>query len=239
MAIIESEPNAAVRAQYSLELSQWFKNQQQIDSLIAFLQEQNTEGSLEQLYSEYIQLDSVAAAQSLLTELEVSGNEELIAFARLNQILLNLKSEGKSILEMDSLQLSVVDEYSHSEYRVSGQARAIKASIDDILQPIELEGDTGIYRLASGDMYSTDGNPTLQLLNNPVKDFIGVNILASITEAELQISFFDVLGKEVASLSLPASNELRIALEGISNGNYILSITQNQQKVGAVNFSKF
>jgi Secretion system C-terminal sorting domain len=239
MAIIESEANAAVKAQYSLELTQWFKNQQQIDSLIAFLQEQNTEGSLEQLYSEYIQLDSVAAAQSLLTELEVSGNEELIAFARLNQILLNLKADGKSILEMDSLQLSVVDEYSHSEYRVSGQARAIKASIDDILQPIELEGDTGIYRLASGDMYSTDGNPTLQLLNNPVKDFIGVNILSPITEAELQISFFDVLGKEVASLTLPASNELRIPLEGVSNGNYILSVTQNEQKVGAINFSKF
>ena len=239
MAIIESESNPAIKAQYSLELSQWFKNQEQIDSLIAFLQEQNTEGSLEQLYSEYIQLDSVAAAQSLLTELEVSGNGELIAFARLNQLLLNLKSEGKSILEMDSLQLSVVDEYSLSEYRVSGQARAIKASIDDILQPIVLEGDTGIYRLALGDMYSTDGNPTLQLLNNPVKDFIGVNILTPLAEAELQISLFDVLGKEVASLTFPASNELRIPLEGISNGSYILSVTQNQQKVGVVKFSKF
>ena len=239
MAIIESESNPAIKAQYSLELSQWFKNQEQIDSLIAYLQEQNTEGSMEQLYSEYIQLDSLPAAQSLLSELVVSGNEELIAFAYLNQILLNLKAEGKSILEMDSTQLSIIDEYSHSEYRVSGQARAIKASIDDILQPIELESDTSSYRLAFGGLFTTEGSQTLQLLNNPARDFIGVNILTPLTDKELQISFFDVLGKEVTSLTLPASNELRISLEGISNGNYILSVIQNEQKVGSVNFSKF
>ncbi len=238
MLIIEGEENMALKAQYTLELSQWFKEQEQLDSLIGFLQEQQSAGANEQLYAEWMRRDSVEAAQEVLDDMYSSGNQEWTAFAEINQILLDLKAASLSLLQMDSVQLDVITAYANNDLRVSGQARAIKASIDNVMQTIPLESDTGNYRIVYSEQEEEDKS-SLLILSNPVIDQLEFEICSDLTKEELQLFIIDAQGRELIRQRQSSSVRISLPVSELSSGKYIVSVKQGSRTIGTRSFNKF
>ncbi len=238
MLIIEEQENVALKAQYTLELSQWFKEQEQLDSLIGFLQEQQSAGANEQLYAEWMRRDSVEAAQVVLDDMYSSGNQEWIAFAEINQILLDLKESSLSLFEIDSVQLDVITTYANSDLSISGQARAIKASIDNVIQTIPLESDTGNFRIAYSEQVEEDKSSIL-ILSNPVIAQLEFVIKSDVTQEELQVYIIDSQGKVLISQRQAPSGRVSLGVSGLSASKYIVSVKQGDRAIGTKSFSKF
>ncbi len=238
MLIIEEQENVALKAQYTLELSQWFKEQEQLDSLIGFLQEQQSAGANEQLYAEWMRRDSVEAAQVVLNDMYSSGIQEWIAFAEINQILLDLKGNSLSLLEMDSVQLDVITTYANSDLSISGQARAIKASIDNVIQTIPLESDTGTYRMAFSEQ-GEEEKSSLLILGNPLINQLDLEISSDLTKEELQLFIIDSQGRELISQRQAASSRISLLLSDWPSGKYIVSVKQGSRTIGTKSFCKF
>lgn len=219
--ILENESNPVLRAQYVIELTHWYQSQSQMDSLLALLSEF---GRRQELFRTYMAMDSLALADMVLSDLELSSFTEDKMFAQVNKILLQLRSNGLSIQEMDSSGVALLRWIINENNAMSDQARNILYMIDSVYSPIPIEGDTGMYRIAVNSEAQGD-DAFIRLNGNPVKDVLNFELVSIENSSELIfIELIDASGKLVDSRTTVRSIQYAVPLHSLNSGLYLLRI---------------
>lgn len=217
------------------------------DSVIWYLNGENTLWAKYMLAFEYFAKGDTMNAENTLnnitTAFSLSSSDllEHSQYLTYFEILKQLKSEGKSICEADSVQTAIL--YSlmnNSEGPVSSFASNVLLSrgLINYNEPYILpEEGYKSSKIHHRNLNETQETSQLKVYPNPARDYIIIEYILDREPENASIFLYDVSGKTILSQSLKATRDfLVVPLTGIPSGNYLCSLRMGNNSVQNVKF---
>ena len=219
---------------YYLELNDYFRRLSKQDSILVmidFLKTSGTTYNLEQAFSIYLSNEELDSANVLFEQISIREDVES-DWLTLNGILLDLSNQEKSIFEMDSIQLSNIEEIAFQEEESPSKANA--ESILTLLTWVDFEyslPEENGNRL-NGSSYGTSNNSKFELLKiapNPANNEV---IISGYSNSIQSLEIRDIMGKTVyLEIIQSVSGMMKINVTKFYSGSYFVRIIDNNNQI--------
>ena len=222
---------------YYLELNDYFRRLSEQDSILVmidFLKASGTTYNLEQAFSIYLANEELDSANILFEQISIREDVES-DWLTLNGILLDLSNQEKSIFEIDSIQLSNIEEIAFQEEESPSKANA--ESILTLLTWVDFEyslPEENGNRL-NGSSYGTSNNSKFELLKiapNPANNEV---IISGYSNSIQSLEIRDISSKIIDIESIQNLNgNIKMNVSKLNAGIYFVKIVDqnNNIKVG-------
>ncbi|MCD4695827.1 MAG: T9SS type A sorting domain-containing protein, partial [Bacteroidales bacterium] len=212
------------------------------DSIIAVLEAENSLWSKYMLASEYVSNGDITMAENTLNnilvlfELSAKEQEEYQDYVDFFGVIFDLKLEGKSIFELDSLQKDILYPVAVEENnRCNSWARNVLLTTDTLnyLEPVILPNylkSSAVIPLPAQKLAEEN---KLYVYPNPAKSYFIVKYELDNYYAEASVLLTDNAGKVVFNYMANMSRDyLVIPTKDLSPGNYIIKLILNGTEKG-------
>ncbi len=212
------------RAQTLSQTISYYAQNDSLSSLASLLENEHTDYANQLLAGLYIADNNLSLASSKLNSLPNSTLAEQ-AFININNMLINLALEEKSVFEMDNLQEQLVRQIAtmNSSCLARSNARAI------LLLVYNERYDEEIPQMNSARIASNNEN-NIDLINsetgfsiypNPASENIELNYSLSDKENGI-LEIFSIIGNKIISYVLPSDKaQVNISVKTLDNGIYM------------------
>jgi len=220
------------------ELIRYHLQNDETSSVIQLLIESNTIEAKKILAATYIDRMELAKAKHLLDQLPDNIQSEL-NFKTYHNLVKDLKSQGKKIIEMTAQEELTVRSVASSTSNVSAQAKAaLEVSKGEKIERIPETRILSTARLASNDQIEFEiavkSNEAALSVNYP-NPFDNSTIIESFipeTNQSSQLIIFDLSGKKIKEFTLKqGNNQLIISSQDLENGTYLYSLIIDGQNI--------
>ncbi len=166
-------------------------------------------------------------ANQTLESLQSSIEEDVADYVYLKQLEIRLKQESRGIKDLTKAELIQLEDIKNNNTVEGILARNTliihnEGSLDLKVPPIPVEN-------LKEDRPVIEGNDnwinTLDVWPNPSNYEINIDLSATFNvSSQLQIVLFDHTGKQLKELKLPYQEQLKMSIDDIEEGTYILSV---------------
>ncbi|MHB8842632.1 MAG: T9SS type A sorting domain-containing protein, partial [Candidatus Aquicultor sp.] len=218
------------RAQTLSQTISYYAQNDSLNNLTNLLENEHTDYANQLLTGLYIADNNLALASLKLNSLPNSTFDEQ-AFININNMLINLATEEKSVFEMDSLQEQIVRQIAtmNTSCLARTNARAI------LLLVYNERYDEEIPQMNSARMASNNANNTgltnsltkFSIYPNPASENVELHYSLSAQENGL-LEIFSVIGNKVASYTLSSTEEqINISVKNFESSIYMYRFSVN------------
>ncbi|QQS30992.1 MAG: T9SS type A sorting domain-containing protein [Sphingobacteriales bacterium] len=181
------------------------------------------------LVPHYIAIDSIEVAQNLLNLIDAE-TEENLRFVELNQLLIDLRNDNRTIFEITNAEEDQLLDIAESGTKTSYKAQTLLYLAKTIEFPVELPA------LANGgDNWYTSfknwNNQSLfRLYPNPTTQTAFINCTLSKDE-EAILTIYNSIGKRVSTNSFKNSGTFNIDVHHFTSGLYFYTVSLNGKTI--------
>ncbi|MCD4744692.1 MAG: T9SS type A sorting domain-containing protein [Bacteroidales bacterium] len=212
------------------------------DSIIAVLELENTLWTKYMLVSEYLSQSNLTQAENTLNsiptffELSTKEQEEYQDFEDYFDVMVELKQTGKTIYEMDSLQLQALYVIADKEENnANSWSRNVLISADTLsyIEPVLLPTYLKSSSVIPIPAQKPANENKLFVYPNPAKGYFIIRYELDNFYAEAMIQITDMAGRTIKFYTTEMVRDyLVVSTEGIKSGNYVIKLILNGRESG-------
>jgi len=217
------------------------------DSVIHYLNLENQLWAKYSLVFEYLAKGDTSSAETTLNNIpgifslsapELKEHQQYQSFFAL---LKQLNRDGKSITEIDSSQVQILETiFNSSNGYVSGYAKNILVTMGKITyhEPYVFpDGNLKSSKIIRKNSLDEQRVNQLKVYPNPAKDYIIVEYTLNSNSDDVSIDLYDISGKRIRSIKVDNTHDwLVVPLTDLPGGNYFGVITSDMKIDGTVKF---
>ncbi|MCD4695972.1 MAG: T9SS type A sorting domain-containing protein [Bacteroidales bacterium] len=212
------------------------------DSIITILENENSLWAKYTLVSEYLAKNNLTQAENVLNSIPSGFNLSLVQqqeyqdYEDYFDVMVELKQSGKTIYEMDSLQLQALYVIAEKEENhANSWSRSVLISADTIsyIEPVLLPTYLKSSLVIPIPAQKPGKENHLFIYPNPAKGYFIIRYELDNYYAEAMIQITDMSGRTLKNYSTEMIRDyLVVSTEGIKPGNYVIKLILNGRESG-------